>query len=69
FQLADWITPLPAGVLNGRGQLGDGAIDLAWWRERADANGYEGPIEVELFNDELWAGDGRKLLATTAERF
>ncbi|EDY42265.1 sugar phosphate isomerase/epimerase family protein [Streptomyces sp. SPB074] len=69
FQLADWITPLPAGVLNGRGQLGDGAIDLAWWRERADANGYTGPIEVELFNDELWAGDGRKLLATTAERF
>ncbi|MFJ4697920.1 sugar phosphate isomerase/epimerase family protein [Streptomyces sp. NPDC088768] len=69
FQLADWITPLPAGVLNGRGQLGDGAIDLAWWRERADANGYDGPVEVELFNDELWAGDGRKLLATTAERF
>ncbi|WP_431039127.1 sugar phosphate isomerase/epimerase family protein [Streptomyces sp. P6-2-1] len=69
FQLADWITPLPAGVLNGRGQLGDGAIDLRWWREQADASGYTAPIEVELFNDALWSGDGRKLLATTAERF
>ena len=24
FQLADWTTPLPEGVLNGRGQIGDG---------------------------------------------
>ena len=28
FQLADWITPLPAGVLVGRGQLGDGSVDF-----------------------------------------
>lgn len=69
FQLADWITPLPAGVLNGRGQLGEGSIDLRWWRARVEANGYTGPVEVELFNDELWAGDGRTLLADTVERF
>ncbi|OON72553.1 sugar phosphate isomerase/epimerase family protein [Streptomyces tsukubensis] len=69
FQLADWITPLPEGVLNGRGQLGDGSIDMREWRERVEAVGYTGPIEVEIFNDELWAGDGRALLAKTAERF
>ncbi|NUK55054.1 sugar phosphate isomerase/epimerase [Streptomyces lunaelactis] len=32
FQLADWTTPLPAGVLNGRGQIGEGAIDMREWR-------------------------------------
>ncbi|MFJ2175821.1 MULTISPECIES: sugar phosphate isomerase/epimerase family protein [unclassified Streptomyces] len=69
FQLADWTTPLPAGVLNGRGQLGDGAVDLRAWRERVDAAGYSGPIEVELFNDDLWQRDGVELLTETAERY
>lgn len=69
FQLADWVTPLPAGVLNGRGQLGEGAVDLREWREQVDATGYRGLIEVELFNDELWARDGVDLLTEVAERF
>ncbi|XHM68430.1 sugar phosphate isomerase/epimerase family protein [Streptomyces nigra] len=69
FQLADWVTPLPAGVLNGRGQLGDGAIDLREWRARVEAAGYTGSIEVELFNDALWARDGREVLAETVDRF
>ncbi|KFF96608.1 sugar phosphate isomerase [Streptomyces scabiei] len=69
FQLADWITPLPQGVLTGRGQIGDGAIDMREWKSYVETAGYTGPIEVELFNDELWAGDGRELLAQTARRF
>ncbi|MEU0371530.1 sugar phosphate isomerase/epimerase family protein [Streptomyces sp. NPDC006283] len=69
FQLADWVTPLPAGVLTGRGQLGDGAVDMREWRERVEATGWTGYIEVELFNDGLWARDGVEVLAETAERF
>ncbi|MET7979372.1 sugar phosphate isomerase/epimerase family protein [Streptomyces mirabilis] len=69
FQLADWTTPLPEGVLNGRGQIGDGSIDMREWRSYVEAAGYSGPIEVELFNDELWARDGREVLAETAARF
>ncbi|MGW3203288.1 sugar phosphate isomerase/epimerase family protein [Streptomyces sp. NPDC001135] len=69
FQLADWTTPLPEGVLTGRGQIGDGAIDLREWRGYVEAAGYTGPIEVELFNEELWARDGREVLAETAARF
>ncbi|MFJ2826977.1 sugar phosphate isomerase/epimerase family protein [Streptomyces sp. NPDC087263] len=69
FQLADWITPLPEGVLNGRGQIGDGSIDMREWRSYVEAAGYTGPIEVELFNDGLWARDGREVLAETAARF
>ncbi|MBL1080547.1 sugar phosphate isomerase/epimerase [Streptomyces actinomycinicus] len=68
-QLADWATPLPAGVLNGRAQLGDGSIDLRRWLARVAAAGYTGPIEVELFNERLWARDGREVLAETAARF
>ncbi|WP_055490194.1 sugar phosphate isomerase/epimerase [Streptomyces sp. TP-A0356] len=69
FQLADWTTPLPEGVLDGRGQLGDGSIDLRRWKACVEAAGYTAPIEVELFNDKLWARDGREVLAETARRF
>ncbi|MFJ8540660.1 sugar phosphate isomerase/epimerase family protein [Streptomyces sp. NPDC093586] len=69
FQLADWTTPLPEGVLNGRGQIGDGAIDMREWKAYVEAAGYTGAIEVELFNDALWARDGREVLAETAARF
>ncbi|MEV5318002.1 sugar phosphate isomerase/epimerase family protein [Streptomyces sp. NPDC052687] len=69
FQLADWTTPLPEGVLNGRGQIGDGAIDMREWKGYVEAAGYTGAIEVELFNEALWARDGREVLAETAARF
>jgi sugar phosphate isomerase/epimerase len=69
FQLADWTTPLPEGVLNGRGQIGDGSIDMREWKGYVEAAGYTGAIEVELFNDGLWARDGREVLAETAGRF
>ncbi|MGW4820456.1 sugar phosphate isomerase/epimerase family protein [Streptomyces sp. NPDC004227] len=69
FQLADWTTPLPEGVLNGRGQIGDGSIDMREWKRYVEAAGYTGAIEVELFNEELWTRDGREVLAETADRF
>ncbi|MBT2528094.1 sugar phosphate isomerase/epimerase [Streptomyces sp. ISL-99] len=69
FQLADWITPLPAGVLLGRGQLGDGAVDFRRFRELVDATGYAGPIEVEIFNETLWSRDGAEVLAEVADRY
>ncbi|GGU87149.1 xylose isomerase [Streptomyces litmocidini] len=69
FQLADWTTPLPAGVLDGRGQLGTGAIDLAAWAGLVGKAGYTGPVEVELFNGELWARDGVEVLEETLEAF
>ncbi|MFI0907631.1 sugar phosphate isomerase/epimerase family protein [Streptomyces sioyaensis] len=69
FQLADWVTPLPAGVLLGRGQLGDGSVDLRWFRQRVEAAGYRGPIEVEIFQPALWARDGAEVLAEIVDRF
>ncbi|MFI5769979.1 sugar phosphate isomerase/epimerase family protein [Streptomyces sp. NPDC051658] len=69
FQLADWITPLPAGVLVGRGQLGDGAVDFRAFRTLVEATGFGGPIEVEIFNEGLWARDGAEVLAEVASRY
>ncbi|MEW2062630.1 sugar phosphate isomerase/epimerase [Streptomyces sp. YPW6] len=69
FQLADWITPLPAGVLLGRGQLGDGSVDFRAFRREVESAGFEGPIEVEIFNEALWARDGAEALAEVVERY
>ncbi|MGW6535920.1 sugar phosphate isomerase/epimerase family protein [Streptomyces sp. NPDC055051] len=69
FQLADWTTPLPEGVLHGRGQLGTGAIDLGRWASLLDRAGYTGPVEVELFNAGLWARDGVEVLEETVDAF
>lgn len=69
FQLADWITPLPAGVLLGRGQLGDGSVDFRALRTAVEATGFDGPIEVEIFNEALWARDGAEVLAEVAARY
>ncbi|MFJ5892838.1 sugar phosphate isomerase/epimerase family protein [Streptomyces californicus] len=69
FQLADWITPLPAGVLLGRGQLGDGSVDFRAFRSAVESAGYDGPIEVEIFNEALWAREGAEVLAEVAELY
>lgn len=69
FQLADWITPLPAGVLLGRGQLGDGSVDFRALRTAVEATGFDGPVEVEIFNEDLWARDGAEVLAEVAARY
>lgn len=69
FQVADWVTPLPEGVLTGRGMLGDGCVELRRLREAVDATGYTGPIETEIFNDELWATPGPEALRLLLDRF
>jgi sugar phosphate isomerase/epimerase len=69
FQVADWVTPLPEGVLTGRGMLGDGCVELRRFREAVDAAGYRGPIEVEIFNETLWAMPGPEALDLTLSRF
>ncbi|MEQ4300988.1 sugar phosphate isomerase/epimerase family protein [Plantactinospora sp. B6F1] len=65
FQVADWVTPLPEGVLLGRALPGDGRVELRRFREAVDAAGYRGPIEVEVFNAEVWARPGPEILDRT----
>lgn len=62
FQVADWVTPLPEGVLLGRGLPGEGCIELRRFREAVDAAGYAGPIEVEVFHAGVWDRPGPDIL-------
>lgn len=69
FQLADWVTPLPAGVLLGRALPGQGCIEMGRFVSAVDAAGYRGPIEVEVFQEELWSRPGPEILAATIKAF
>jgi sugar phosphate isomerase/epimerase len=62
FHVNDWIVPPPDPLL-GRGMMGDGVIELRRIRTAVDAAGYTGPIEVEIFNQALWAMPGDEVLA------
>ena len=68
FHVNDWIVPLPDPLL-GRGMMGDGVIELRRIRTAVDAVGYTGPIEVEIFNQALWAMRSDAVLALMCERF
>jgi sugar phosphate isomerase/epimerase len=62
WQVCDWVTPLPAGVLMGRGVMGEGCIDLRLLDDAVTAAGYCGLVEVEIFNDGLDALPGADVL-------
>lgn len=68
FHVSDWPVPLP-GILMGRGMMGDGIIELRKLREAVDAAGYDGPIEVEIFNEEIWKNADDGLLELIQRRF
>lgn len=53
FHVSDWPVPLP-GILMGRAMMGEGVIELRQLRQAVDKTGYDGPIEVEIFNEDIW---------------
>ncbi|MEV1132238.1 sugar phosphate isomerase/epimerase family protein [Agromyces sp. NPDC049794] len=69
YQVCDWMTPLPADVLLGRHQPGDGIIDFAALTSAVEAAGYTGDIEVEIFNQEIWDAPWADVVTRTAEAF
>jgi len=69
YQVSDWTVPLPADNLLGRGMMGDGVIELRRLREACDAAGYDGPIEVEIFNQELWDAPGQDVFDLAYARY
>jgi len=69
FQLADWILPLPADVLLGRGHVGDGVIDFPAIAGAVASAGYTGHIEVEIFNERIWDDPADSTAATVKDRF
>ena len=53
FHVCDWLVPTQ-DVLNDRGMMGDGIIDVPSIRGYVEAAGYEGLIEVEIFSQKNW---------------
>jgi sugar phosphate isomerase/epimerase len=68
YQLCDWILPLPADALLGRGHVGDGHIDFRALNSLVAGAGYTGWIEVEIFNADVWAAPPEETLRTVVER-
>lgn len=68
FHVSDWPVPLP-GILMGRGMMGDGVIDLRRLRLAVEAAGYDGPIEVEIFNEDVWKTAPDELMNLVKQRF
>ena len=69
YQICDFNLPIAADALLSRGMMGDGVIDFASITELVSAVGYEGPVEVEIFNADVWASDPDQVLRTIKQRW
>lgn len=69
FQVCDFNLPIPEDNLLARGMMGDGYIEFRPFREAVEAAGYDGDVEVEIFNADIWAADPDTVLTTMVERY
>ncbi len=53
FHVNDWLNPT-RDILNDRGMMGDGVIDIPRIRATAEGSGYAGLVEVEIFSSLDW---------------
>lgn len=53
YHACDWMTPT-TDLLNDRGLMGEGCIDLRAIRGMVEGAGFEGMIEVEVFSNRWW---------------
>ncbi|HSC01161.1 MAG TPA: sugar phosphate isomerase/epimerase family protein [Burkholderiaceae bacterium] len=68
LHVCDWLVPT-TDLLNDRGMMGDGVIDLKALRASVEAQGYASYSEVEIFSARnWWLRDGGEVLDTCIER-
>jgi sugar phosphate isomerase/epimerase len=68
YHICDWLVPT-TDLLNDRGMMGDGVIDLPRLRSWMEACGYRGMHEVEIFSaNNWWQRDPDVVLATCQAR-
>lgn len=68
FHVCDWLTPT-RDLLNDRGMMGDGVIDIPKIRAWVEAQGFQGFSEVEIFSTEnWWQRDHSEVLETCISR-
>jgi sugar phosphate isomerase/epimerase len=67
FHVCDWLVPTK-DMLNDRGMMGDGVIDIKSLRHAVEAEGFSGYSEIEIFSDAWWASPMDEVLRTCIER-
>ncbi|MFY9512968.1 MAG: sugar phosphate isomerase/epimerase family protein [Rubrivivax sp.] len=68
FHVCDWLTPT-RDLLNDRGMMGDGVIDIPRIRGWVEAQGFAGYSEVEIFStQDWWQREGGEVLDTCIAR-
>jgi len=68
YHVCDWLTPT-RDLLNDRGMMGDGVIELKKIRHRIEQAGYQGFSEVEIFSElDWWHRPGDEVIDTCIER-
>jgi sugar phosphate isomerase/epimerase len=68
YHVCDWLVPT-TDMLNDRGMMGDGVIELRRIRRAVEDAGYTGLIEAEIFSDRWWAEPLDHVLTTCIERY
>ncbi|MFA9444624.1 sugar phosphate isomerase/epimerase family protein [Egicoccus sp. AB-alg6-2] len=69
YQVCDFVLPLADDPLLSRGMMGDGYVDFTALTRAVAAAGYDGDIEVEIFDRALWAADPRDVVDTVKRRY
>ena len=69
LHLCDWLADT-TDILLDRGMMGDGIADIRAIRAQAEAAGYVGPLEVEIFSaGNWWRRDPNEVLDIMITRF
>jgi len=61
YHVCDWLVPT-RDLLNDRGMMGDGVVDLRKIRGWMEAAGFAGPVEVEIFSEAWWSRPAEEVL-------
>ena len=67
FHVCDWLVPTK-DILNDRGMMGDGVIDIRGARAAVEAQGFAGYSEIEIFSEHWWSKPMDEVLQTCIER-
>jgi len=68
FHVCDWMSPT-TDLLNDRGLMGEGCIDIRGIRRQVEDAGFTGMIEVEVFSDRWWQKPPAEFLAAIQQAY
>ncbi|PYI38507.1 xylose isomerase [Arthrobacter psychrolactophilus] len=69
YQVCDFNLPIAADALLSRGFMGDGVIDFASIGQWVAEAGYDGVVEVEIFNEDIWNQPFAQVIDTVKARY